>query len=154
MSSKAVRPISRAAAIKRIPMVAPFERNDAASTRRSGIYMLARILGYFSIALGLFELICTGWLAQHLGLGGYEWLVQAYGVREVLTGVIILVSPDPTIGIWLRVIGDAADGATMMWGGMRDPFRMTGVMIAFVAVAPVIIADIYCAIKLSRRTTV
>lgn len=116
-------------------------------------YKLARVLGYFSILLGLSELLAPDTLAAYLGLGGYEWLVQAYGVREVLTGLVILVSRDPTIGIWLRVIGDAADGATMMWGGMRDPFRITGVMIAFVAVTPVIIADVYCAIKLSRRRT-
>jgi hypothetical protein len=56
-------------------------------------------------------------------------------------------------GAKLRVIGDGLDAATLIWGYTRDPSHVMGVIIAFVAVTPVVIADIYCAIKLSGEST-
>jgi hypothetical protein len=127
---------------------APTERERPASS--STAYKLARFLGYASIVIGLVELIWTDSLALHLGLSRFEWLVRAYGVREIVTGVLILVSKDPTPWIWLRVIGDALDGATLGWGYMRDPFRLAAIAMTFVTVTPIIIADVWCAVKLSR----
>ena len=115
----------------------------------STAYKVARFLGYASIAIGLIELVWANSLAMNLGLSRFEWLVRAYGVREVLTGVLILVSKDPTPWIWLRVIGDAIDGATLGWGYMRDPFKMMSIAATFMAVTPVIIADVWCALKLT-----
>ena len=124
---------------------------DAQQTRRNPTaYKVARFLGYASIAIGLIELVWADSLAMSLGLSRFEWLVRAYGVREVLTGVLILVSKDPTPWIWLRVIGDAIDGATLGWGYMRDPFKMMGIMTTFTAVTPVIIVDVWCALKLTN----
>src|SRR3954452_5030345 len=117
---------------------------------RSTAYKVARVIGYASVAIGLVELVWADSLALSLGLSRFEWLVRAYGVREVLTGVLILVSEDPTPWIWLRVIGDALDGATLGWGYMRDPYKLMNIAMIFATVTPVIIADIYCAIKLSR----
>lgn len=130
--------------------------NDTSGARGDSFgYKLARFLGYLSVAIGLTELVWADSLALSLGLSRFEWLVRAYGVREVLTGVLILVSRNPTPWIWLRVIGDALDGATLGWGYMRDPFKMASIAMTFVTVTPVIIADVYCAIKLSknRRST-
>jgi hypothetical protein len=117
---------------------------------RSTAYKVARFLGYASVAIGLVELVWADSLALSLGLSRFEWLVRAYGVREVLTGVLILVSEDPTPWIWLRVIGDALDGATLGWGYMRDPYKVTSIAITFVTVTPIIIADVWCALKLTR----
>ena len=113
---------------------------------------LAQFLGVFSLLLGVIELIWGGVIARHIGLGGLEWIVRVYGAREFLNGVLILGSNDPTPWIWLRVIGDGLDAATLVWGYMRDPSHLTGVIVAFVAVTPVVIADVYCAIKLSRES--
>jgi hypothetical protein len=121
------------------------------SAAHSTAYKLARFLGYASIAVGLTELIWADSLALNLGLSRFEWLVRAYGVREVLTGVLILVSKDPTPWIWLRVIGDGIDGATLGWGYMRDPFKLAGIAMTFVTVTPIIIADVWCAIRLTRE---
>ena len=120
-----------------------------ASGRRSTAYKVARFLGYASIAIGLIELVWADSLAMSLGLSRFEWLVRAYGVREVLTGVLILVSKDPTPWIWLRVIGDAIDGATLGWGYMRNPYKMMEIATTFMTVTPVIIADVWCALKLT-----
>jgi hypothetical protein len=119
----------------------------------SATYRLAQFLGIFSLMLGVIELIWGGAIARHIGLGGgYEWLVRVYGAREFLNGVLILMSKDPTPWIWLRVIGDGLDAATLIWGYTRDPSHLVGVIVSFVAVTPVVLADIYCAIKLSRES--
>jgi hypothetical protein len=115
-------------------------------------YRLAQGLGVFSIVLGLVELIWGGPLSRSLGMDGQEWIVRLYGGREILTGILILASKDPTPWIWLRVIGDALDAGTLVWGYMRHPEDATGIIIAFIAVTPVVIADIYCAIKLSSES--
>jgi hypothetical protein len=59
-------------------------------------YRVAQGLGVFSIVLGVFELICGRWLGRSLGLDGKEHIVRLYGGREILTGIAILVSKDPT----------------------------------------------------------
>jgi hypothetical protein len=124
-------------------------RTSEETPPQSTAYKVARFLGYASVAIGLVELVWADSLALNLGLSRFEWLLRAYGVREVLTGVLILVSKDPMPWIWLRVIGDAIDGATLGWGYMRDPFRWMAIMNAFVSVTPIIIADVWCALKLS-----
>lgn len=115
-------------------------------------HRLAQGLGVFSLLLGVIELIWGGAIARHIGLGGVEWIVRVYGAREFLNGVLILASKDPTPWIWLRVVGDALDAATLVWGYTRDPSHLTGVIVSFVAVTPVVIADIYTALKLSSES--
>ncbi|HMJ04853.1 MAG TPA: hypothetical protein VK474_01225 [Chthoniobacterales bacterium] len=115
-------------------------------------FRLAQFLGVFSLLLGAGELIWGGAIARHIGLGDLEWLVRVYGAREFVNGVLILMSKDPTPWIWLRVVGDGLDAATLVWGYTRDPSHGMGVLIAFIAVTPVVIADIYCAIKLSSES--
>src|SRR5947209_1713241 len=115
-------------------------------------YRLAQFLGVFSLLLGIGELILGDAIAQYIGLGGYEWLIRVYGAREFLNGVLILASKDPTPWIWLRVIGDMLDSATLIWGYMRDPSHLTGVMMSFTSVTPIVIADIYAAFKLSSES--
>jgi hypothetical protein len=117
-------------------------------------HLLAKILGVLGLIVGIGELIWAGPLARHLGLEGYEWLIGAYGVREILTGVIILAMKDPLPGIWLRVLGDVLDAATLFWGYTRDPSHFTGVVVAFIAVTPLIIGDLYCAFKLSGESKI
>lgn len=120
----------------------------------TAMYGLAQGLGIFSIVLGIIELIWGGSLGRSLGLDGQEWIVRAYGGREILNGILILASKDPTPWVWLRVAGDAVDIGTLVYGYTRDPGDMTGIVIAFVAVAGVTIADIYCASKLSKDSKV
>src|SRR4028118_2183053 len=83
---------------------------------------LARGLGIFSIGLGIMEVAAPGALARWLGMRGQERLIQAYGLREIATGVGILASRDPTPWIWGRVGGDALDLATLA-GGFHDDHR-------------------------------
>jgi len=81
--------------------------------RHASGHGLARFLGYFSIGLGLTELLAPRALARFTGVH-HENVSQLYGMREAVCGVGILNSNDPTEWIWARVAGDALDVATAM----------------------------------------
>ena len=111
---------------------------------------LAQGLGWFSIALGLVEVMAPRKLARSLGLDGHEKIIFGYGVREIATGVAILTAKDPTPWIWGRVAGDALDIATLATGmGPENPKRQN-VTLAMAAVLGATAADVYCAQALSR----
>jgi len=117
-------------------------------------YRLAQGLGIFSIALGVFELICGRWLGRLLGFEDREHIVRLYGGREILTGVAILASRDPTPWVWGRVAGDALDIGTLAYGYTRDPDNVGSKVAALAAVTGATAADVYCAVKLSGQSTV
>ena len=117
-------------------------------------YRFAQGLGVFSIVLGLIELIFGRWLGRSLGLDGKEHIVRFYGGREILTGIAILASKDPTPWVWGRVAGDALDIGTLAYGYKRDPDDVRGITTALVAVAGATVADVYCAAKLSGQSKV
>ncbi len=49
---------------------------------------IARALGWFSIGLGVTELVMAPKLARALGMRGQESLVRAFGAREIAAGVV------------------------------------------------------------------
>jgi len=53
---------------------------------------LARGLGYFSIALGVAELVAPRAICRAAGLKDLEPVIRGYGAREIATGVAILGS--------------------------------------------------------------
>ena len=57
-------------------------------------------------------------------MDGHEPIVFAYGVREVVNGIGILASDDPTPWVWGRVGGDALDIATVAAGMSGDNPRI------------------------------
>jgi hypothetical protein len=111
---------------------------------------LARGLGWFSIAVGLAELLAPRALCQALGMRGQERLVQAFGVREIGTGIAILAARDPTPWIYGRIGGDTLDLATLATGLEGDNPRQGNVGLALAAVAGATALDILCARRLSQ----
>ena len=114
---------------------------------------LARGLGWFSIGLGLAEVIAPRALARALGMEGTETVIRAYGMREIATGVGILASDDPTPWIWGRVAGDALDLATLATGLEGDNPKQGNLALAIGSVAMVTALDVYCGQQLSREDT-
>lgn len=119
---------------------------------------VAEGLGWFSIGLGLFELLAPRQLTRTLGLRGSEALVQFYGLREIAAGIGILSSKDPTPWLWGRVGGDALDVATLASGLPEHNPRRGNVGLALAAVAGVTLLDVLAAQSLSadrerRRTS-
>ena len=117
-------------------------------------FRLAQGLGIFGLLLGTAELLCAKRLGRALGLDGKEWLLRLYGGREILSGIPILTSEDPTPWVWGRVAGDALDLGTLACGYLRDPSKATNIITALLAVAGAAAADVYCAAKLSRESRI
>ncbi len=118
-------------------------------TSQSPYDKLAQGLGYFSIGLGLAELLAPRSLSRLLNMEGHETLIQAYGAREIATGVAILTSHDPTPWIWGRVAGDVADLATV--GTANHGEKPENVTAAFVALLGVTVLDVICASGLTAE---
>lgn len=110
---------------------------------------LARFLGYFSIGLGLTEILAPRTVARFTGVH-QEGLLRTYGVRELACGIGILSCSRPAGWLWARVAGDALDIATAganFAGADDDRRKRLGMTTA--ALAGVAVLDILCASQLS-----
>ncbi|MBV8193087.1 MAG: hypothetical protein JO339_38100 [Alphaproteobacteria bacterium] len=102
---------------------------------------LARALGWFSLGLGMMELLAPRTVTRALGMEGREGLVRAYGAREIMAGIPTL-SMDKQVGLASRVAGDVLDMATLLPAlGARNPQRGNAFW-ALVAVAAVTALDV------------
>src|SRR3954465_14393205 len=79
---------------------------------------LAKALGWFSLGLGIAEIVAPQRFTRALRMEGSEGLVRAYGAREIAAGMMTL-SPDKSMGLWSRVAGDAVEGVTLLAGPRR-----------------------------------
>jgi hypothetical protein len=112
--------------------------------------MVARGLGWFSIGLGLAECLMPQTVSRAVGVQGKETVIQAFGVREILTGVGILMSRDPEPWLWGRVAGDVADLGVLSTGLQPDNPHRGGTKVALLAVGQVTAVDIACASALAH----
>lgn len=112
---------------------------------------LANFLGWFSLGLGAAELLAPDALEDFLGVEGRKALVQAYGVREIGTGIGILTERRPAEWVWGRVAGDVLDLATLATALTPDNPRKRNVLLAMGAVAGVMALDVLAARQLSRH---
>ena len=100
---------------------------------------LAAGLGFFSIGLGLAELIAPRLVRQAMGFRCSDSVVRLYGAREIATGVGILLAWKRAPWVWARVAGDALDIASS-----RSPAGIA-------ALAGVTAVDIATAARLSHE---
>jgi hypothetical protein len=112
---------------------------------------LARLLGWFSLALGAAELAAPGRLARWLGMEGSEELLRVYGLRETAKGIGILANRRPARWIRARLAGDLLDLATLSRGLSGGNPRRRNVALAMAAVGGVAVLDAVCAAQLSGR---
>ena len=107
-------------------------------------FKLARFLGWFSIGLGLTELFAAESVAEFLGTKR-TGLVRAFGAREIMAGVGILLTPRPAGWVWARVAGDALDLAALGALCTSDNPQRDNALISVGTVAGVTALDIYVA---------
>ena len=110
---------------------------SALSLNRDTAHGLARGLGWFSIALGLGEIIAAEPVRREIGAPVSPTLFRAYGVREIATGLAIIALPQPTRVVWARVAGDILDLVTLLPTLSATNHKRTNAAgaVAFVAVA-------------------
>jgi hypothetical protein len=109
---------------------------------------VARGLGWFSIGLGLTEVVAGRSLGRALGMEDRTWLLRGFGLREIASGVGILSRDSPTLGVWSRVAGDALDLAALGSAYTSDNPERDNVALAIGAVAGITALDYWCARRL------
>ena len=126
----------------------------ASRQKNSAALDLARGLGWFSIGLGVAELLATAALARWLGLRGREGLLRAHGLREIGVGLGLLTADRAsTASHWMkgRVAGDAVDIATLGAALLSPQPRSGHPLAGLVAVAGVTALDMACARALAAQ---
>lgn len=114
---------------------------------------LARGLGWFSLGLGLAEVLAPRELGRLIGVRGDQTkLFRMLGAREIASGIGILLQRQPAASMWSRVGGDAIDLA-LLGKAMSDPKADYGrLCAATTAVAAVTALDLFCSQQLSLRS--
>lgn len=103
---------------------------------------LAKGLGWFSIGLGLTEILAHRSLSRALGVNDHPVLLPLLGMREITSGLGILMNPGrPTGALWSRVAGDAMD-LSLLGLALLTSSERARVLAALAAVAGVTAADI------------
>jgi len=119
--------------------------NDAG---RGGV--LARSLGWFSIGLGVAEIVAPRRLARVIGVDERPVLMRLLGVRECASGIAILAQDRPLESLWSRVAGDAMDLALLGRAIASQPYDKRKVVAATAAVAGVTALDVFASIQSTR----
>ena len=107
-------------------------------------------LALFSIGLGLAELLAPRQVSRAAGMTKNDTLLRGYGLREIATGVGLLVAKNPRPWLWARVAGDALDMATVAGtANTKKKGRLGGSAIALVGVG---LLDLYTAMMAKPKT--
>jgi len=120
----------------------------------SGTKQLSQFLGWFSIGLGLAELVAPRKVEKAAGVpGNYKILTPLLGVREITAGLGILTQDKPKEWLWSRVVGDMMDLALLgaAFGSKRSDTKRLA--IATTMVAGVTALDIVASKQASQERT-
>lgn len=112
---------------------------------------LVRSIGWFSIALGVTELVAPGKITKTFGLDGKENWIRAFGAREIAAGVGALsINAQPAL--WARVAGDALDAGMLALGARSDNQDIKrNALIGVAAVAGIAALDAFAATLVKKR---
>ena len=124
---------------------------NAADSSLTDPRTLARGLGWFSIALGLAEVLAPGSIKGNTGVPGPRGLVQSNGLREISTGVALLSAKDPVPLVWARVAGDILDIATLAPAFRPDNPQRAGATSAMAFVLLATATDLAVALQGNSR---
>jgi len=112
---------------------------------------LAAGLGWFGIGLGVAELLMPRRLARTIGVPDqHHRVIRAMGIREVASGIGILLSPSAATGVWTRVAGDVIDLACLGAAFTSRGSSRGRLVTAAAAVAGATALDVLCAQQLTR----
>jgi uncharacterized membrane protein len=111
---------------------------------------LAKGLGWFSVGLGLAELLAPKAIARISGVSNtHTGLIRLYGLRELASGIAIFSQEKPTEAVWSRVAGDALDLASLGMAFTSPDAKRGRVAFATANVLAVTALDLICAKQLT-----
>src|SRR5829696_6563816 len=134
---------------------APANGREFGDGRRQGVMkyvdeeQLARGLGWFSLGLGLAELLAPRGVAKVAGVRGGTGLIRLLGLREIASGLAIFAQGRrPAAAVWSRVAGDALDLACLGAAYASPDSDKARLTFATANVLAVTALDVLCAQKL------
>lgn len=112
---------------------------------------LAKGLGWFSVGLGLAELLAPRAIADISGVSKERTgLIRLYGLRELAAGIAIFSQEKPTGAMWSRVAGDALDLVSLSIACTSPDAKRGRITFATANVVAVTALDLICAKQLSN----
>jgi uncharacterized membrane protein len=120
---------------------------------QNGSNVLPTTLGWFSIGLGLAELLMPKKVAHAAGVNGSPTLMRSLGARELAAGVGILRNRQQSAWLWSRVAGDVMDMALLGMAARSPEARRKRVLMALGVVAGVAVADVVASMRQRRSAT-
>jgi len=114
---------------------------------------LSRAFGWFSLGLGATQLAAPRMMARLVGVEpglASSIVMRAVGLREVVTGVGILMRPRRPVPMWARVVGDAIDLGLLAWAAASPRSNRARVAAAMAAVAGAAALDAYASQRVTR----
>src|SRR5687768_1891033 len=120
--------------------------------RRHRAERRARGLGWFSLGLGVAQLLAPRGVARLIGIRDDErtcHILQTIGVREISSGAAILTNTESAGPVWMRVIGDVMDLGLLGLALQSDDTERDRVVVATAAVAGITMIDALSAVQLS-----
>lgn len=112
---------------------------------------LARGLGWFSAALGAAELLAPRRVARACGLESRAGVLRAYGAREMMAGLGLLMGGPLSFWLRARAAGDVLDLATLTPAALAGGRKGRRAAIAAAAVLGVTALDVLGAARIRGR---
>lgn len=130
------------------------QRSNSHSRKSHGNGGLTQALGWFSVGIGVAQLLAPRAMAHATGVAGRTGWMRLVGIREIAAGVGILSTRKPAGWLWTRVAGDAMDLALLgLVAGASGTRKRRRVALATAAVAGVAALDVLTSVRQSRRPT-
>jgi uncharacterized membrane protein len=137
----------------------PWPRDGDRSHDRDGDHggkeaRLASCLGWFSLGLGIAQVLAPGEVARWIGVTDDDdsrAVMRTVGMREIASGVGILTRPRPAGWLWTRVAGDFMDLALLGRARNSEAFDSDRLAATTAAVAGITLVDLLASEQLSRH---
>ncbi|WP_232429405.1 SRPBCC family protein [Noviherbaspirillum autotrophicum] len=114
---------------------------------------VAQALGWFSIGLGVAQLLAPRMMARTVGAPSGSGMLLAVGARELASGIGLLSQSRRQPWLWARVAGDAMDLALLGMAARSAASQRRRLALTAAAVAGVAALDILAGMKYRQQAT-
>ena len=112
---------------------------------------LVKALGWFSVGLGLAQLLAPRQVSRAIGMTERPDMMRVFGMRELASGIGILSQRRPTGWLWSRVAGDAMDLAVLGLAARSQQGGRRRIALTTAAVAGVAALDLLSSVDSTER---